>query len=46
VVAPGYDWYGFARGGLRSGLAALPILLLAAYAVCLALWRLNRRKGH
>ncbi len=39
-----YDWYGFAAGGLKSGLIMMPLLLLGAYGVCLGLWALNRRR--
>ena len=46
VVPRQYDWYGFAVGGLRSGLLlALPLLLLCAYAVSALLWRLNGSKS-
>ncbi len=44
-VAEGYDWYGFLAFGVNLWWIAAAVILLIAYGITLALWKLNRSSG-
>ena len=43
-VSPLYDWYWFVQGGMHQIFIVFPVMLLASYLTCLALWRANKKK--
>lgn len=45
VVQPGYDWYGFLVGGIRSSFIVLPVIILFTWLISWGLWKLNRKNA-
>ena len=43
VIDKGYDWYGFFAQGPQSAFIVLPVILISAWLISYALWKLNRR---